>query len=60
MENEKPIPQTLNDFECHGETNREVLALKTAFITAYGLEKFEQLVQRSICKAKSDRAARRG
>ncbi len=54
-ETEKTVPMYLFDFESNGETRKETLALKSAFIKEYGLPAFEQLVSRSIRKQNADR-----
>ena len=43
-------PQYLEDFSANGETPKEVLSLKSAFINQYGLPEYEKLVSRSIRK----------
>ena len=55
---QKAVPQYLSDFSSNGETPKEQLALKSAFINAYGLEKFEDLISRSIRKASAAKTAR--
>ena len=55
----KGVPQYLSDFSANGESPREQLSLKSAFIKEYGIEKFQELVSRSIRKQSADRTAKR-
>ena len=56
MANEPSKPQYLSDFSANGESPREILALKAAYVKEYGLDDFTALVSRSIRKQSADRA----
>jgi len=55
MADEKAVPQYLSDFSENGETLKEQLSLKSAFISTYGIEQFQELVSRSIRKQNANK-----